>query len=160
MRLPTAVNIDPVGLPAALHAWRDRDPQPVLTMRCTVDGCGAEVGAVYSTPRALVVESRLDAPREHAPEFMPMDLAAFADGLGVTGMLEGFNAQGQGLVGEEGSVESTVRAQIDLLHSEIYWHDPKPFCPSHGQLRIDRGKLADAVRDGLDSYEMVSADAG
>lgn len=154
MRLSaTAVNVDPVGLPAALHAWHDREPEPVLTMRCTVDGCGAEVGAVYRSPRAVVVESRLDAPQQQAAEFTPMDLAAFADGLGVTGLLEGFDTAGQEQAGDEaGTGETTVRAQIDLLHSEIYWHDPQPFCPSHGALRIDRAELADAVREGLDSY--------
>lgn len=152
------MNVDPVGLPAALHAWHDREPQPVLTMHCSVDGCGAEVGAVYRSPRALVVESRLDAPREHAPEFTPMDIAAFADGLGVTGLLEGFDTPPQEQPGEEGGTgETTVRAQIDLLHSELYWHDPKPFCPSHGVLRIDRPQLADAVRESRDRYEVAPA---
>lgn len=159
MRLPAAaVNVDPVGLPAALHAWHDREPEPVLRMRCPVDGCGVEVGTVYRSPRALVVESRLDAPQEHDAEFKPMDLAAFADGLGVTGLLEGFDTTAQDQAGDKAATgETTVRAQIDLLHSDIYWHDPQPFCPSHGALRIDRAKLADAVREGLDSYAVAPA---
>lgn len=146
-----AVKVDPVGLPASLKAWRERDPEPVLTLRCTVDDCGTEVGAVYRSPRAVVVESRLGAPEEQAAEFTPMDLGDFIDGLGITGLLEGFDtdpAQPQ----ELGA--STVRAQIDLLHSELYWHDPQPVCPTHGELRVDRGRLADAVRDGHDSHRL------
>jgi hypothetical protein len=151
------MDVEPVGLPAALKAWRDREPEPVLTMRCTVDGCGVEVGAVYRSPRAVVVESRLSEPQEKAEEFTPMDLADFADSLGVTGLLEGFGGGDQNLDlgGEGAATRSTVRAQIDLLHSELYWHDPQPVCPSHGELRIDRAQLAEAVREGQDSYEVA-----
>lgn len=145
------MKVEPVGLPASLKAWREREPEPVLLLRCTMEDCGTEVGAVYRTPRGVAVESRLGAPEAHAPEFTPMDLGDFIDGLGVTGLLEGFDVD----PAEQEMGESRVRAQIDLLHSELYWHDPEPVCPTHGALRVDRVRLAEAVRDGRDSYALT-----
>ncbi|HVL98298.1 MAG TPA: hypothetical protein VM324_03295, partial [Egibacteraceae bacterium] len=142
------MNVEPVGLPAALKAWHSREPDPVLRMRCGV--CGTDIGAVYHTPRGAVVESRISVPVETSHEtFVPADIADLAAGLGLTGVLDGFGVPGSA----ETKLETSVRIQIDLLNSELYWHDPVPLCPEHGDLRIDRDALADAVRAGAEAYE-------
>lgn len=152
------MKLEAVGLPAALKAWRDRTPEPVLTMACGVSGCDAEVGAVYRSPKGPVVESRMhpredpDAPAGPAPE-VPDELAGLAAGLGVTGLTEEFTgADGRGTW-----LEQPVRAQVDLLRSELYWQDPKPACPQHGELRIDREELAGVVRAGGSRYDTTPA---
>lgn len=136
--------IEPVGLPAPLKAWKARKPDPLVTMHCGQAGCGHEVGAVYASPKGPVVESRMhpqqsaDDPTPVAPE----EIAAFGAGLGFTGMVDEFTMPS----GTRGSwLTEAVRAQIDLLRGGIYWHDPVPTCPHHGELEVERARLDEAV---------------
>lgn len=149
------MNVEPIGLPAALKAWREREPEPVMTVRCGGgSGCGVHVGAVYRTPGGLVLESRLSAPVEQAKAPPPPpDLAEIAGSMDVVGMLAGFEPPPQ----DDEPGEETVRAQIDVLHSDIYWQDPSPLCPEHGALRVDHDLLAEAVRAGQDDYVATPA---
>lgn len=152
------MKLEPVGLPAALKAWRARAPEPLLTLHCGEADCGAEIGAVYQSPKGAVVESRMH-PRDEddeggdgggetvAPEALMDQLAGL--GLGVTGLTEEFT----GADGRATWLEEPVRAQIDLLRSELYWQDPKPACPKHGPGRVDRETLAAAVRAGESRFD-------
>lgn len=148
------MDVQPLGLPAALKTWRERTPEPVLVVHCTAEPeCGREVGAVYDSPNGLVVESRISAPQEGQPQASPVaDLADLAGGLGVTGLLADFDTSDL----PPGPAEQVVQAQIDLLHSDIYWQNPIPVCPEHGQLRVEQTELANAVRQGQRSYPATS----
>jgi hypothetical protein len=48
-----------------------------------------------------------------------------------------------------------VRAQVDLLARARYWQNPKPVCPQHGELQLDRTALYRAVRSGEPTFEAV-----
>lgn len=162
-----AVNVDPIGLPAALKAWRLREPEPVLTIHCRAEAdCGAVVGAAYRTPQGTVVESRISVPEPMEPptEFELSGgggaFAKFAEGLGITGMLDDFDLPDDQPAeleprpeSESSEPQESFRAQIDLLYTDIYWHDPKPLCPAHGELRVDQASLVDAVNQRRASYD-------
>lgn len=159
------MNVEPVGLPAAMKAWRDRDPEPVLVVRCGADAdCAAEVGAVYHTPQGYVVESRLTPPGSSGGTAIvpasPAELEAFADEIGLVGLLD--DVDGSSPVGAGGhaaggagdrdtqpdpaEAAQTVRAQLDMLGQSRFWQDPRPLCPEHGELSLDRTALNRAVR--------------
>lgn len=143
------MNVEPIGMPAPMKAWRERDLEPVLRIHCGADpACGAEVGAVYRSPRGVVVESRISVPQERRRTLAPtLDLADIR-GVDLSGLLDGFGPSGP--AGE--SVDETVRAQVDLLNSTLYWQDPVPVCPRHGELRVEKAGLAAAVRDAQATY--------
>lgn len=158
------MNVEPIGLPAALKAWRQRQPEPILTVHCRAEpDCGVVVGAAYRTPHGTVVESRISVPEAPEPlsEFELSGaggaFAEFAEGLGIAGLLDDFDAPaGQPAEAEAPGPkepEASVRAQVDLLYTEIYWHDPKPLCPVHGELRVDQAGLVAAVNQGQTSYD-------
>lgn len=149
------MEVDPRGLPATMKAWRAREPHATLTLRCGASPeCDAEVGAVYQTPQGLVVESWLTAPEQATDAYTPppVDLAAFADELGVTGLLDDFETSATAGGAEPPEPDQTVTAQIDMLTVDRYWSDPQPVCPHHGQLRLDREALTRAVRGGETSF--------
>lgn len=144
------MKVQPIGLPAPMEAWRKREPEPILTLRCGADpACGTEVGAVYRSARGVVVESWTSVPHEQPPEATPVNLAEFAGELGVVGLLDDFEASAT----PPAAGGDAVRAQVDLLHGEIYWHDPTPLCPTHGGLRLNQEDLVAAVRAGATTYE-------
>lgn len=157
------MDVDPVGLPAALKAWRARGAEPVLTLHCGAEDCGVVVGAAYRTPHGTAVESRISVPEAVEPpsEFeLGGGGGAFADfaaGLGITGMLDDFDAPADQPAAAESEPapepRESVRAQIDLLYTDLYWHDPKPLCPVHGELGIDRAGLIDAVNHGRATFD-------
>lgn len=152
------MKVEPLGLPAALKAWRQKEPDPLLTMRCAAEAdCGTQVGAVYRSVGGVVVESRVSVPAARAAEAAPPpDLADIVASMDITGMYEGFAAPStQAEPGDE--AEESVQAQIDLLHSDIYWQNPTPVCPRHGALRVDHDALAEAVRTGSDRYDATPA---
>lgn len=158
------MEVDPRGLPAAMKAWREREPQPALTLRCGAPGCDADVGAVYQTPQGPVVESWLTAPEQAHDPYAPAsaDLAAFADNLGVVGLLDDVPAStgagddepagAQAPEPQPAEVQQTVVAQIDMLVVDRYWTDPEPLCPRHGSLQLDRAALTRAFRGGETSF--------
>lgn len=193
------MNVQPLGLPAALHAWHASDPEPVLILRCAAaPDCGAEVGAVYRSPKGFVVESRITVPEKDTPSpssrgWMP-DLDSFASDIGVVGILDDFEistvggdvevsaatgdnpgqateddqagqsteddqagqtTDGSPQPGDE--AEQYVKAQIDLVSTSHYWHNPNPLCPEHGKLQLDRLALDRAVRHGETTYEAPPA---
>lgn len=143
--------IEAVGLPVPLKAWKARPAEPLLTMHCGEAGCEAEVGAVYTSPQGPVVESRMHPRSDDVHEPPPsaaQDVAGFGAGLGITGMVDEFTAPGA----RAPWLIEPVRAQIDLLRSELYWHDPVPACPRHGALRVEQAGLDEALRDGQTRY--------
>lgn len=182
------MNVQPLGLPAALHAWHASDPEPVLILRCAAaPDCGAEVGAVYRSPKGFVVESRITVPEKDTPSpssrgWMP-DLDSFAGDIGVVGILDDFDvsptesgvevsaatghdqaqqadektAHGHEPPSPDDEAEQFVKAQIDLVSTSHYWHNPNPLCPTHGQLQLDRLELDRAVRHGETTYEAAPA---
>lgn len=140
------MNVEPIGLPAPLNAWRKRESDPVLVIRCgAAPGCGTQVGAVYRTPDGVVVESRISVPEQYQPK--ATDLGAIADIMGsdITGLLDDFTDVPT-------APQQSVRVQVDLLHTALYWQDPAPLCPEHGPLRIDRAALAATVRRDEGDY--------
>lgn len=158
------MEVDPRGLPAAMKAWREREPQPALTLRCGAPDCDADVGAVYQTPQGPVVESWLTVPEQAHDPYAPAsaDLASFADDLGVVGLLDDVPAS-TATGGDEPAeapvpetqppaVRQAVVAQIDMLIVDRYWTDPKPLCPRHGELQLDRAGLTRAYRGGETSF--------
>lgn len=152
------MKLEPVGLPAALKAWRARTPEPLLTLHCGTPDCGAEIGAVFQSPKGPVVESRMHPREEEGDEAgdsqagdSPVVEQLAGLGLGVMGLTEEFT----GADGRATWLEQPVRAQIDLLRSELYWQDPKPACPQHGEGRIDREQLAAEVRAGGSRYDVA-----
>lgn len=171
------MKVEPVGMPAAMKAWRERQGAAVLTLRCgAAADCDAQVGAVYESPDGYVVESWLAAPQAHGASGISdappeVDLETFADELGVVGLLDDFSGglpetgaggsgggQDEGTAGGVGSTEGFgtegVRAQVDLLGRVRYWQNPKPVCPHHGELPIDRTALYRAVRQGEAAFEV------
>jgi hypothetical protein len=152
------MQVEPRGMPAALKAWREREPPPLLTLRCgAASDCHTEVGAVYHTPHGPVVESWLSVPQQahdpYAPP--PVDLASFADELGVVGLLDDFPAStttGNDEPAEPAEPEQSVVGQIDMLTVDRYWTDPTPVCPHHGELALDRAGLTRAVRAGETTF--------
>lgn len=83
------MNVEPVGLPASMKAWRQRDPEPIVVVRCGAElGCRHEVGAVYKSPEGVVVESRVTVPDEPAEPTAVGGLADLAGDLGVVGLLD------------------------------------------------------------------------
>lgn len=150
------MKVQPVGLPAPMEAWRNREEEPLLTLRCGVDACGVEVGAAYRSPRGVVLESRTSVPQEQEAEAMPFDLAGFGGELGIVGLLDDVEPSAASAT-PPASGGDAVRAQVDLLNSDIYWHDPTPLCPEHGTLRLDRDELAAAVNAGETTYEALPA---
>lgn len=186
------MNVEPFGLPAALHAWHASEPEPVLILRCgAAPDCGAQVGAVYRSPKGFVVESRISVPEKDTPSpssrgWMP-DLDSFAGDIGVVGILDDFDvstvggevevsaatggdqtretddetdgaqqADGGDQQADDGA-EQYVKAQIDLVSTSHYWHNPNPLCPQHGKLQLDRHALDQAVRHGETTYEAAPA---
>lgn len=214
------MNVQPLGLPAALHAWHASGPEPVLILRCAAaPDCGAEVGAVYASPKGFVVESRITVPEKDTPSpssrgWMP-DLDSFAGDIGVVGILDDFEVSTAGgdveVSAAAGTIETqqagdqaadeapqagdqtqetdqtqpatnettdeatnearpeagspqpddereqVVKAQIDLISTSHYWHNPNPLCPEHGKLQLDRLALDRAVRHGETTYEAPAA---
>lgn len=154
------MEVDPRGLPAAMKAWRQREPQPALTLRCgATPDCDADVGAVYETPQGPVVESWLTVPEEARDPYAPasVDLAAFADELGVVGMLDDVPASTASGGDEPAEAQQAVVAQIDMLTIDRYWSDPKPLCPHHGELGMDRAALRRAFRAGEATFAATAA---
>lgn len=146
------MNVQPTGMPAALNAWRQRQPDALLTVRCP--DCGAEVGWVYRSSGRLVVESWISVPQdpEGPTAFSVPDIAQLGDALNLTGLLDDVDTSAAAPP-QPAEAEQTVKAQIDLLQPERYWQNPAPLCPVHGTLRIDREALAAAVREGHAVYE-------
>lgn len=154
------MEVEPRGMPAAMKAWRNREAQPALTLRCgAVADCAAEVGAVYQTPQGLVVESWLSAPEQASDPYAPapVDLASFADELGVVGLLDEFSTSTVAAGDEPAEPKQSVVAQIDMLTVDRYWTDPQPLCPHHGELQLDRAALIRAVRGGETSFAATAA---
>lgn len=105
------MHVEPFGLPAALKAWRNSEPDAVLILRCgAAPDCGAQVGAVYRSPQGVVVESRISVPATYTPgpttPFAAPDLQSFADGIGVVGILDEFDVPGPGGGAETGAIPS------------------------------------------------------
>ena len=148
------VKLDPVGLPAALKAWREHAAEPLLTMHCGDPDCDAEVGAVYDSPKGPVVESRMHPLESEEPEApaLPGGMAGLAE-LGVTGLLDDFTTPS----GRGSWLDAPLRVQADLLRNEVYWQNPKPICPHHGEMVVDQHELSAAVRDGHARYVTAPA---
>lgn len=169
------MRVEPVGLPPVLKAWRQREQEPVVVIRCGAAlGCRHEVGAVYRSPGGVVVESWTSEPTEpEADAATAAGLGEFAGGLGIVGLLDdmprvpsvplfedppGTEPTDAGAapepepVAEPEGPQPTVTAQVDLLHTDFYWHDPAPLCPEHGRLRVDRAALDEAVRSARPYY--------
>lgn len=148
------MDVHPLGLPAALKAWREHG-ETLVRVRCGAPGCEVEVGAVYRSPDGFVVESHTTLPEHHAPAISNADLAGMAEELGIVGLVDHDITEATGADGATGGETVTVWAQIDLLSSDLYWQDPVPLCPEHGPLRVDRAELSAAVRHHRDVYEAV-----
>lgn len=151
------MEVEPLGLPVAMKAWREREAEPVLTVRCGAPDCGAEVGAVYRSPHGMVLESWLNAPEANtgstATPASPAQMEAFAEELGLTGLLDDFDMGGEQAPAPPPPETEKVRAQVDLVGNQRYWQNPAPLCPTHGNLAIDRAALDRAVRQGLPTHE-------
>lgn len=155
------MEVDPRGLPVALKAWREREPERVLTVRCAAgSGCGVEVGVVYRSPHGVVLESWLNAPEANTEWTTrlasPAQVEAFAEELGLTGLLSDFDVDSERAPAPPPETEK-VTAQIDLVANQRYWQNPKPLCPEHGPLAIDRHGLDRAVRQGATTYDATPA---
>lgn len=147
------MHVKPTGLPAALKAWRERPSEPLLTMRCgAAADCDTEVGAVYRTTQGTVVESRISPPwrEETGPA---VDLNAMAEELGIVGLVDHDITS----TAKPERDPDVVMAQIDMLGSDLYWQNPKPVCPEHGALVVDRDELSDALRHKREAYEAKPA---
>lgn len=150
------MEVEPLGLPVAMKAWREREAERVLTVRCAARDCGTEVGAVFRSPHGMVLESWLNAPEANtgstATPASPAQVEAFAEDLGLTGLLDDFDMTGEQAPAPPPPETEKVRAQVDLVGNQRYWQDPAPLCPTHGHLVIDRSALDRAVREGLSAY--------
>lgn len=157
------MEVEPRGLPVALKAWREREREPLLSVRCgAAADCDAEVGAVHDSPNGKVLESWLNVPEASTgwstdTPASPAQVEAFAADLGLTGVLDDFDSNGEQAPAPPPPETQKVAAQIDLVGNQRYWQDPKPLCPTHGNLTIDRHELDRAVRRGSTTYEASPA---
>lgn len=156
------MEVEPRGLPVAMKAWREREPERVLTVRCAAGSdCGVEVGVVYRSPHGVVLESWLNPPEANtgstATPASPAQVEAFAEELGLTGLLADFDLDGETAPAPPPPETEKVTAQVDLVGNQRYWQNPQPLCPEHGPLPIDRQALDRAVRHGATTYEATPA---
>lgn len=156
------MEVEPRGLPVAMKAWREREPERLLTVRCAAGSeCGAEVGVVYRSPHGMVLESWLNAPEANtgstATPASPAQVEAFAEELGLTGLLADVDLDGETAPPPPPPETERVTAQVDLVGNQRYWQNPQPLCPEHGPLAIDRQGLDRAVRQGATTYDATPA---